>query len=168
MSIDIQPTRSAQAGLRPAVAWTVAIAAIALVLACGALFPPGDWYAALRKPTWQPSNAVFGPVWSALYALLAIALALLLQAPTGRRRSIAMGWFTVQLVLNAAWTPLFFGLQRPDLAFVAICMLWAALMGSIFAAFKLRPVVGWLQVPTLAWVSFALVLNGVIVALNPH
>lgn len=168
MSIDIQSTRSARGGLRPAIAWAAAIAAIALVLACGALFPPGDWYAALRKPTWQPSNAVFGPVWSALYALLAIALALLLQAPTGRRRRIATGWFTVQLVLNAAWTPLFFGLQRPDLAFVTICMLWAALMGSIFAAFKLRPVVGWLQVPTLAWVSFALVLNGVIVALNPH
>lgn len=157
---------SSTAGLRPAQAWIIAIAVIALVLACGAAFPPGDWYAGLRKPTWQPPNWLFGPVWSALYALLTIALALLLQSRRGPRRRIALIWFGVQLALNAAWTPLFFGLQRPDLAFVAICLLWIAQLGSILAAFKLRPLAGWLQVPTLAWVSFALVLNGVISALN--
>ena len=162
--MDIHRTRT---GLRPAQAWSIAIAAIAVVLACGALFPPGDWYAALRKPTWQPPNWLFGPVWSSLYALLAIALALLLQARPGPRRSVALVWFGVQLALNAAWSPLFFGLQQPSLAFVCICLLWIAQLGSILAAFKLRPAAGWLQVPTLAWVSFALVLNGVIVALNP-
>lgn len=168
MTIHIRSKSSANAaGLRPLQAWAIAIAAVVLVLACGALFPPGDWYSALRKPTWQPPSWVFGPVWSSLYALLTIALALMLKARRGPRRRVALGWFGLQLGLNAAWTPLFFGLQRPDLAFLVICALWIALLGSILAAFKLRPLAGWLQVPTLAWVSFALVLNGVIFALNP-
>ncbi len=153
-------------GMRPALAWPLAFATVIAVLAFGTLFPPGEWYEALRKPTWQPPNWLFGPVWTTLYVMLAVALALLLQARPGPARIAALRWFGVQLVLNAAWTPLFFGLQQPALAFVSICLLWIALLGSIMAAFKVRPLVSWLQVPTLAWVSFALVLNGVIVALN--
>ena len=162
--MDIHRTRT---GLRPAQAWSIAIVAIAVVLACGALFAPGEWYESLRKPTWQPPNWLFGPVWSTLYALLAIALALLLQAAPSRGRRVALCWFGTQLVLNAVWSPVFFGLQQPALAFVCICLLWIAQLGSILSAFKLHSAAGWLQVPTLAWVSFALVLNGVIVALNP-
>lgn len=167
MSTQPMDLHRSRTGMRPSQAWPIAIVAIALVLACGALFAPGEWYESLRKPTWQPPNWLFGPVWSSLYALLAIALALVLQAPAGRPRRVALGWFGAQLVLNAAWSPLFFGLQQPALAFVCICLLWIAQLGSILAAFKLRTASGWLQVPTLAWVSFALVLNGVIVALNP-
>ena len=150
----------------PWLAWSIALAAMIVVLAVGSQFPPGDWYAELRKPTWQPPNWLFGPVWSTLYAMLAIALSLLLRALPGRRRNTALCWFGVQLGLNAAWSPVFFGLQQPALAFVVICLLWIALLGSILAALKLRPLIGWLQLPTLVWVSFALVLNGVIVALN--
>jgi translocator protein len=152
--------------MRPALAWPVAFAAVIAVLAFGTLFPPGEWYEALRKPTWQPPNWLFGPVWTTLYVMLAVALALLLRARPGPLRNVALAWFGVQLVLNAAWSPLFFGLEQPAIAFVSICLLWIALLGSIMAAFKVRALVGWLQVPTLAWVSFALVLNGVIVALN--
>jgi tryptophan-rich sensory protein len=166
MDSTIDRLSSSNDCMRPRLAWPIAVAAIVVVLACGALFPPGDWYAALNKPTWQPPNWLFGPVWTTLYAMLAVALALLLQAPPGSRRKVALCWFGIQLLLNAAWTPLFFGLQQPAVAFVAICLLWLALLGSILAALKVRPLVGWLQVPTLAWVSFALVLNGVIVALN--
>jgi tryptophan-rich sensory protein len=166
MDRSIDRLRSSATSFRPALAWSIAAGAIVGVLAIGALFPPGDWYAALNKPTWQPPNWLFGPVWTTLYAMLAVALALLLQAPPGPRRNAALGWFGAQLLLNAAWSPLFFGLQQPALAFVSICLLWLVLLGSILAAFKLRALVGWLQVPTLAWVSFALVLNGVIVALN--
>jgi benzodiazapine receptor len=167
MNTDIPQSADAGPALSPAAAWVIAIAAIALVLACGVLFPPGDWYAGLRKPTWQPPGWLFGPVWSTLYALLAVALALLLKARPSAQQRNALGWFVLQLSLNAAWTPLFFGLQRPELAFALICLLWIAQLGSILASFKLRALAGWLQVPTLAWVSFALVLNGVIVALNP-
>lgn len=152
--------------MKPALAWLIAAAVIAAVVAAGVAFPPDAWYAELRKPTWQPPNAVFGPVWTVLYVLMMVSLALLLQAPEGARRSHALAWFTAQLVLNAAWTPLFFGLQQPLLAFVVICLLWLTLLGGIFAAFAVRSTSAWLLVPTLLWVSFALVLNGVIVALN--
>lgn len=152
--------------MRPALAWVIAIAAIVVVMAFGTQFQPGEWFETLRKPTWQPPNWLFGPVWTSLYAMLAVALALLLQASPGPARTAALCWFGVQLALNAAWSPLFFGLQQPTLALASICLLWAAMLGSIIAAFKVRPVVGWLQIPTLAWVSFALVLNAVIVTLN--
>jgi tryptophan-rich sensory protein len=95
-----------------------------------------------------------------------VSLALLLQAPAGARRSRALRWFAAQLVLNAVWTPLFFGLQQPLVAFFSICLLWLCLLRCTFASFEVRGVSGWLLVPTLLWVSFALVLNGVIVALN--
>lgn len=154
-------------GLTPLRAWGVALLVIAAVLALGAAFPPGEGYAELRKPTWQPPDAVFGPVWTLLYLMLAAALALLLQSPAGPARQCALLWFGLQLGLNAAWSPLFFGLERPALAFLAICLLWLALLASALAALRVRAAAGWLQLPCLAWVSFALVLNGVIVALNP-
>lgn len=147
-------------------AWLLAVTAIGLTLGAGVAFGPDAWFEALRKPTWQPPNWLFGPVWTSLYAMLAIALALLLRAPPGAERTRALRWFAAQLVLNALWTPLFFGLHSPGLAFVDIALLWVAMIGSIMAAFQAREASAWLQVPTLVWVSFALVLNGVILALN--
>jgi translocator protein len=144
----------------------IAITAVAATLAIGSAFGPDAWYESLRKPTWQPPNWVFGPVWSVLYLMLMVALVQLLQAPPGPERSNALRWFGAQLVLNAAWSPLFFGLKMPALALLDIGLLWLALLGSIQAAFQVRESSAWLQVPTLIWVSFALVLNGVILALN--
>ncbi len=166
--MDFSAARS-RALSSPWAPWLIAIAAVSLTLAAGALFPPGDWYDSLRKPTWQPPGGVCGPGWTTLYVMLAISLALLLKAepdqdPEERRR--ALTWFGIQLVLNAAWTPLFFGLQQPLLAFIDISVLWGVMLISIMAAFRVRAASAWLQVPTLIWVSFALVLNGVIVALN--
>jgi len=160
-------------GLRQAIerpdarlAWLVAVTAIGLTLGAGVAFAPDAWFDALRKPTWQPPNWLFGPVWTSLYAMLAVALALLLRSPPGEERTRALKWFGAQLVLNALWTPLFFGLHSPALAFVDIAVLWVTMIGSIMAAFQAREASAWLQVPTLIWVSFALVLNGVILALN--
>jgi translocator protein len=154
------------ARLSAAQSWLVAITAVAATLAIGSAFGPDAWYESLRKPTWQPPNWVFGPVWSVLYLMLMVALVQLLQAPPGPERSNALRWFGAQLVLNAAWSPLFFGLKMPALALLDIGLLWLALLGSIQAAFQVRESSAWLQVPTLIWVSFALVLNGVILALN--
>jgi benzodiazapine receptor len=164
--MNADPTVFTRERMQPALAWLIAAGALAAVLAAGTAFPPDAWYAELRKPTWQPPNAVFGPVWTTLYLMMMVSLALLLQAPAGARRTHALSWFAAQLVLNAAWTPLFFGLQQPLLAFVVICLLWLTLLASIFAAFAVRGLSAWLLAPTLLWVSFALVLNGVIVALN--
>jgi len=148
---------------RPAI---VAALAVAVVLAIGGLFPPGPWFESLAKPTWQPPAAVFAPVWSVLYAMIAISLGLVLASPRGADRRRALWAMGLQLVLNAAWTPLFFGLQSPLLAFVDIVALWLVTVASIAAVARVSGLGALLLVPPLLWVSFALILNGVIMALN--
>lgn len=147
-------------------AWAIAVAILFAIMAVGALFVPGEWYGTLVKPTWQPPSWVFGPVWTTLYLLLAAGLALLLQAPRSEERTHALRWYFGHLLLNVTWSPLFFGAHSPGWAFVNICIQWLVLLMSILAGFRVRKWVGWLQLPTLLWVTFALVLNGVIVALN--
>lgn len=132
----------------------------------GALFMPGEWYAALRKPAWNPPAWLFGPVWSTLYTLMAVA-AWLVWKRGGfgvQRRPLAI--FLAQLALNAAWTPLFFGLQWMGLAFAEIIVLWLAIAATIAAFWSVSRVAAWLLAPYLAWVGFAAVLNGTLWWLN--
>ncbi|HPF74582.1 MAG: tryptophan-rich sensory protein [Rhodanobacteraceae bacterium] len=156
-------SQSRQTRWRPAL---VAALAVGVVLAIGGSFPPGEWFEALVKPTWQPPAWVFAPVWSVLYAMIAICLGLVLASPPGKERTLALWAMGVQLVLNAAWTPLFFGLQSPLLAFIDIAALWLATVVSIATVSRLSGLGSLLLVPALLWVSFALILNGVIMALN--
>lgn len=150
----------------PLAAWLIALAALSAVVAISGLFAPDQWFEGLRKPTWQPRNEVFAPIWALVYVHLGVALALLLQAPADGARQQALAWFGGQLLLNAAWPVLFFGLRSPLLGFVDIALLWTFALGSALAALRVRPLLAWLQLPHLLWVSFALVLNGVILALN--
>ena len=145
------------------VAW---LALCFLAAATGALFMPGEWYASLAKPTWNPPGWVFGPVWSALYAMMAVAAWLVWKRGGFAAQRKPLGLFLVQLSLNAAWTPLFFGLKRPDLAFAEILLLWAAIAATLAAFRKVDRPAAWLLAPYLAWVSFAAVLNGTIWRLN--
>lgn len=148
------------------------LALIGFLLLCsvpaliGGLFAPGDWYASLRKPSWNPPGWVFGPVWTALYLMMAVG---------GWRVWTQGGWaqqrgplvlFLIQLGLNAVWTPLFFGWRQPGWAFAEILVLWLAIVLTVVAFFKTDKTAGWLLVPYLAWVSFASVLNGVLWRLN--
>jgi translocator protein len=141
---------------------------IALGTAPGVLFGPSDWYAALLKPTWNPPSWLFGPVWTVLYASMAVALWLVRREPdidaATRRRALLM--FVVQFVLNLAWTPMFFGLHAPGFAFIEICLLWVALLSTMLMFGRLRALAGYLLLPYLLWVSFALVLNGTIWLMN--
>ncbi len=130
--------------------------------AAGALFPPGEWYAALAKPSWTPPGWLFGPVWTVLYVVMAVAAWRVWRAPDSPARSLALGLMLAQLLLNAAWSGLFFGLRSPALAFLDICALWALLVWLMFAFRRVDAAAGWMIVPYLAWVSFALVLNGAI------
>lgn len=122
----------------------------------GAQFGPGDWYAGLRKPSWNPPGWLFGPVWTLLYAAMAVAAWRVWKAGEARP---ALALHVVQLALNAAWSWLFFGLHRPGLAFVDILALWAAILATTLAFFPKDRAAGWLMVPYLAWVSFAAFLN---------
>lgn len=133
----------------------------------GALFLPGAWYAGLNKPSWNPPGWVFGPVWSALYTMMAVAAWLVWQRGGFGAQRWALTWFIIQLALNAAWTPLFFGLHLPSVAFGEMLLLWAAIVVTLRAFFQVNGLAGWLLAPYLAWVSFAAVLNFTIWRLNP-
>jgi tryptophan-rich sensory protein len=122
-----------------------------------------NWYAGLAKPSWTPPGWVFGPVWSVLYLGMAVA------AWSVWRRgdaAVPMTIFGVQLVFNAAWSWLFFGLHSPGAAFVDVVLLWTAIVATTVAFWRRSTPAAVLFVPYLAWVSFAAVLNFAIWRLN--
>lgn len=163
----IQPAPAARRGaMRPMVAAAVAIGAVLLVSFAGALFPPGAWYEGLAKPGFTPPNAVFGPVWGVMYTFNAIALYLLLRAPVSAARRAALAAMALQLALNAAWTPMFFGAQMIGLALVVIAALALAIVAAIFAARRVSGVAAALLLPYLGWVAFASALNAALWTLN--
>jgi tryptophan-rich sensory protein len=132
----------------------------------GALFMPGEWYLGLKKPAWNPPAWVFGPVWTTLYAMMAVAAWLVWQRGgfAAQRRSLLL--FLVQLLLNAAWTPLFFGLHLPGIAFAELLMLWVAIAATLAVFLRSSRAAGLLLAPYLVWVSFASVLNFALWRLN--
>ncbi len=135
--------------------------------ATAAFIRPGEWYSALQKPSWNPPAWVFGPVWSTLYVMMAVAAWLVWREGGWRRQRLALGLFLGQWTLNFLWTPLFFGLHRTGLAFAEILLLALAVAVTSRAFYRVRPVAGVLLAPYLAWVAFASVLNGVLWRLNP-
>ena len=132
----------------------------------GAVFMPGEWFAALKKPSWNPPGWVFGPVWTALYAMMAAAAWLVWQRGGWKEQRKPLLIFLAQLALNAVWTALFFGLHRPGVAFAEIVLLWLAIVATLVAFRPVNRTAAWLLVPYLAWVSFAAVLNGTLWSLN--
>ncbi len=137
-------------------AWFVLCFAAA---ASGALFMPGEWYASLKKPEWNPPGWVFAPVWSALYSMMSVAAWLVWRRGGFAAQRRALVVFLVQLGLNAAWTPLFFGLHWPGVAFAEILLLWLAVSATLFVFAGASRTAAWLLAPYLAWVSFAAALN---------
>lgn len=133
----------------------------------GGFFGPGEWYAALKKPAWNPPGWIFGPVWTALYIMMAVAAWLVWKQGGFKTHRRALTMFLVQLALNALWTPLFFGLHWTGVAFAEIVLLWLAIAATLAAFRSVRPLAAWLLTPYLAWVSFAAVLNFTLWRLNP-
>ncbi len=128
----------------------------------------GTWYAGLERPPGNPPNAVFGPVWTLLYALMGIAFALIWhRAPAGPAKRRALAAFAVQLVLNLAWTPVFFGLHQLAAALAVIGLLLLAILVTLFRFFPLDRTAGILLVPYLLWVGYATYLNAGFLVLNP-
>jgi len=123
------------------------------------------WYRTLEKPSWHPPDWVFGPVWTVLYVMMAVSAWLVWRA-NHERKWIALSLFGVQLLLNLAWSGVFFGLQQPDMAFAEILVLWTAIAGTIAAFWQQARVAAVLLVPYLAWVTFASALNFAIWQLN--
>ena len=124
------------------------------------------WYAALHKPSWNPPAWLFGPAWTLLYITMAVAAWLVWREGGWKVQGRTLGLFLLQWLLNALWTPLFFGLHRSGLAFAEIVLLWLAIAATLVSFWRVRQVAGILLVPYLAWVSFAAALNFTIWRLN--
>lgn len=145
----------------------------AVVLAgflCGRLSgsgPGNAWFDSLDKPALFPPPATFGVVWSVLYVLMGIALTLLVTARGARGRGAAIAAFLVQLALNLAWSPVFFGAHRIAAALAVIAALDVAVIVTIALAWRVRTLAALLLVPYLAWVLFATVLNWQFLRANP-
>ena len=132
----------------------------------GVFFMPGEWYAALKKPSWNPPAWIFGPVWTALYTMMAVAAWLVWKRGGFAAQFNPLALFLAQLVLNAAWTPLFFGLHWLGLAFAEIVFFWLAIAAAAAAFRSVSRAAGWLLAPYLVWVSFATALNFALWRLN--
>lgn len=127
----------------------------------------GIWYAELAKPSFNPPNWVFGPVWLTLYMLMGIAAFLVWRKGWDQKQvKLALLVFFVQLVLNALWSFLFFGLQAPFAAFFEIMLLWTAILVTILAFYPLSRAAAYLLLPYFLWVSYAALLNFFLWQLN--
>jgi tryptophan-rich sensory protein len=125
------------------------------------------WYANLDRPSIAPPNWVFGPVWTLLYAMMAIAAWRISLAPPGPTRTAALALFLFQLALNFAWSWIFFGRHQIAAAFAEVLLLWAAIAASAAVFARIDALAAWLMIPYLAWVSFASILNCAYWRLNP-
>ena len=149
------------------------LALLGFVVACfvaalgGAVFPPDDWYEHLAKPSWWPPNRLFAPVWTVLYITIAVSGWLVWREGGFTRAVLPLSVYAVQLVLNAAWSPIFFGLRRPDLGFLDIVLIWLSIVATIVLFYPIHAAAALLLFPYLAWVSFAVALNFAIWRLNP-
>jgi translocator protein len=148
--------------------WNSLAALIVFIVVClgvagaGTIFTTGavrNWYPAIHKPSWTPPEWLFGPVWTSLYLMMAIAAWLVWQKRGSVDVKSALWLFTFQLVLNAAWSPLFFGLKSPLAGLMAIIPLWVAILATLLSFWKISPAAGGLLVPYWLWVSFATALN---------
>lgn len=118
------------------------------------------WYAGLKRPSFNPPNWVFAPVWILLYTLMGVALyRVACLIPDSSARSLALGFFCLQLVLNALWTPLFFGFHALWAAFIEILLMLTAMIVTTLLFSEVDTASAWLMAPYIAWVSFASLLN---------
>jgi len=130
--------------------------------------PVQNWYPTIAKPSWTPPDWLFGPVWTALFILMAMAASLVwVRRDNGCDVCAPMGLYAVQLTANLAWCVLFFGLRSPWLGFLDVVLLWAAVGVMMVTFFQVRAAAGWLVAPYWLWVTFAAVLNGSIVVMSP-
>ena len=142
--------------MRSAAALAGFIVLVGIAASFGAVFQPGEWYAALRRPPLTPPNWIFGPVWTLLYVGIAVAAWLVWRAGADRR---ALALWSAQLLLNALWSWLFFGLHQPALALLDILCLIGLVVATLLAFLRHSRSAGLLLAPYTAWLAFAAYLN---------
>jgi tryptophan-rich sensory protein len=156
-------------GEHPLIAWfhpAPWLAVVAVAVLAGVATGPNAWYAELQKPALQPPNWAFGPAWTVLYALIALATSRVLGAPKSRARRVALVLFGVNLALNFAWSFLFFSFGSVLFAAIEITFVFATACAMVVAYARLSPLAASLLVPYVLWLGFATYLNFGILALN--
>jgi tryptophan-rich sensory protein len=143
------------------------LAACGAAAATGALFSPGDWYKGIRKPGWTPPDWLFPVAWTTLYLCMSLAAMRIAQSGDVRAPQ-ALGFWTIQITLNALWSPVFFGLRRMRSALIVVALLWVAVAVTMIAFFRIDWLAGLLFLPYIAWVSTATALNAAVLRRNPE
>lgn len=140
-------------------AWVILCLSVGWIGAASNETAQSVWFQSLKKPSWNPPDWLFAPVWTALYISMGVAAWLVSRQPGQPARSKALTLFFAQLAANFAWTFIFFGAHRLDLAFLDIAVLWCLIVATVLAFLKLDKRGGWLLIPYLCWVTFASALN---------
>jgi len=161
--------------MRPSTSWSSAAGLLGWISLCLAVAGMGgwltmlgmpDWYDSLTKPTWNPPNWIFGPVWTALYLTMAIAAWMVWRRHGWDGAPLPLALFLLQLTLNLGWSGIFFALRSPGWGVVEILALWGAILATLIGFWPYHRLAALLFVPYLAWVSFASVLNFALWRLN--
>lgn len=132
--------------------------------ATGAMFPTGEWYKQLNKPSWTPPNWLFPIAWTSIYLLMSFAGA---RVAVLEGSAYAMAFWAMQIAFNALWTPIFFGLRNLKGSLPVMAGLWVSVLGCLITHFMLDPLAGLAFVPYMVWVTVAASLNIAMVRLNP-
>lgn len=143
--------------------WLAVTFAAAMV---GSRYMPGEWYQQIAKPSWTPPDGVFAPVWTLLYSMMAISAWLVWKSKGFFKAIIALLAYLIQLILNALWSYIFFGLHDIHGAFLDIVALWIFILITIFLFWKHNKLASVLLIPYFLWVSFASVLNLTVASMN--
>ena len=155
------------ASSRAAPVWIAAASAVAVAMLGALMTYLGPWYAALRQPAWKPPDWVFGPVWTTIFSLAAIAgVNGWRRAPDRESRERMLLLFAANAFLNVLWSLLFFRLHRPDWALAEVPLLWLSVLALIVVLARFARPAAWLLVPYLVWVAIAALLNWQTVRLN--
>jgi len=125
-----------------------------------------EWYATLNRPSFNPPNWIFGPVWTTLYILMGISFFLIWKQEASKVRNRAILIFLLQLLLNFAWSFIFFYFNMIGLALVEIILLWISIVMMLIVFYKIKPTASYINIPYLLWVTFATVLNASYYFLN--
>ena len=125
-----------------------------------------EWYATLNRPSFSPPNWLFGPVWTVLYILLGFSFFLIWKQTVSKERNIAIFVFIIQLVLNFAWSFIFFYFNLIGFALIEIILLWISIIIMIVVFYKIKPIAGYINIPYFLWVTFATILNASYYFLN--
>mgnify|MGYP006293475413 FL=1 len=154
---------------RAAIGLIVSVALVAAVAAFGGSFTAsgiGSWYESLQKPAWTPPNWLFGPAWTTLYLMMAVA-AWLVWKPAGLAAARGpLAAYVVQILLNGVWSAIFFGLKMPGTAFAEIVVLWLAILVTLVLFWRRSKLAGALLMPYILWVTYAGALNFSVWQLN--